>query len=172
MGTTISDIEHLVGTRITALLGADLLRNYDVRIDLEKGELELSEADLALPAPVIAVEDFQGVPIVPVRVDGRDERFFFDTAAKLSYLDATLAAGWTPTGTDTDFLPGFGEFTVETGTKQIELTGRALVVRFATLPPLLEASLGLAGVRGIIGSAACEESVVTLSMRRRSISFG
>ncbi|TVQ24662.1 MAG: VWA domain-containing protein [Spirochaetaceae bacterium] len=172
MGTTISDIEHLVGTRITALLGADLLGNYDVRIDLDKGELELSEAVLALPPPVIRVEDFQGVPIVPVGVDGRDERFFFDTAAKLSYLDATLAAGWTPIGSDTDFFPGFGEFTAETGTKQIEVAGRALVVRFATLPPLLEASLGLAGVRGILGSALSEESVVTLSLRRRSVSFG
>ena len=172
LGTTISEIEDLVGTRITALLGADVLQNYDVRIDLEKGELELSEADLALPPPIIRIENFHGVPIVPVRVDGRDERFFFDTAAKLSYLHATLAAGWTPAGTDTDFFPGFGEFTVQTGTKQIELGGRARALRFATLPPLLELSLGLAGVRGVLGSALCEGSVVTLSIRRRSVSFG
>ena len=171
-GATVTGTGQLVGTRITALLGADVLQRYDARIDLEKGEFELAEGNLPLDSPVIAIDDFQGVPIIAARIGGSDERFFFDTAAKLSYLDSALAAGWTPAGVDTDFFPGFGEFTVETGTKRIELGGHRLDLRFATLPPLLEASLALAGVRGVLGSAVCEGSVVTLSMRRRSVSFG
>ena len=172
MGTTVSDIEQLVGTRITTLLGADVLSRYDVRIDLESGAFELAEGELPLHPPVIRIDDFQGVPIVRARIDGREERFFVDTAAKLSYIHSTLSSHWTPAGTDTDFFAGFGEFTVETGSEQIEVGGRDRQVRFATLPPLLEASLALAGVRGILGSALCEESALTLSSRRRSIAFG
>ena len=153
-GTTVAGIGQLVGTRISALLGADVLCHFDIRINLETGEFELANGDLLLDSTTIALDDFQGVPIVTVRMNGRDERFFFDTAAKLSYLHSTLAADWTPAGVDTDFFPGFGEFTVETGAKRIEFGGRSMDLRFATLPPLLEAL------------------VVTLSMRRRAVLFG
>lgn len=171
MGTTIADIADLVGVRVSVLLGADILARHDVRIDLDRGELEIAEGELPLPAPQIAVESFQGVPIIAAAIDGRQERFFFDTGARISYLHSSLAAGWRPDGTERDLLPGFGWFTVDVGIKTVAVGGREFAARFGTLPALLEASLMLAGVRGILGSVSCEGWEVTLASRRGLISF-
>ena len=170
MGASITDIGRLVGTMVSIVLGADVLDRCDLRVDLDRGEFQISAGELPLQPLVIVMEAYQGVPIVTARVDGRDERFFLDTGAKLSYLHSSLADGWAPAGTDTDFFLGFGEFTADTGTKTIELGGRTRTFRFATLPQILEASLGLAGVRGILGSALCEGSVLTIAARRGLVS--
>lgn len=171
-GATIDSLGSLVGTRITVLLGADILSRYDMRIDLDAGTVQFSSSELRLGAEPLPVGFFQGVPIVEARMDGAAERFFFDTGAKLSYLHSSRVQGLPPVGTDRDFFPGFGEFEVKVVERDIALVNLRRRLRFATLPRLLEMSLLLAGVTGILGSALCEGSPVVYAPRRGLLSIG
>jgi hypothetical protein len=171
-GATIDSIGSLVGTRITVLLGADIMAGYDVRIDLDAGEIEFSRSELQVGPDALQVEFFQGVPIVSGSIGGTAQRFFFDTGAKLSYLHSSLAGSLQPVGSDRDFLPGFGEFVVNVVEQAVVLGRREHRLRFGTLPQLLEMSLQLAGVQGILGSALCEGAVVAYAPRRRLLSIG
>jgi hypothetical protein len=171
-GATVDSIGSLVGTRITVLLGADIMARYDVRIDLDAGEIEFTEDELLVGPGALQLEFFQGVPIVAATVGGTVQRFFFDTGAKLSYLHSSLAGSLQPVGSDRDFLPGFGEFVVNIVEQAVVLGTREHRLRFGTLPQMLEMALLLARVNGILGSALCEGAVVVYAPRRRLLSIG
>jgi hypothetical protein len=170
MGTTVAEISRLIGTRISALLGADILNRVDFRIDLDEGKLTVTEGTMDFGGTTIPTESIQGVPVIRARLGQEEARWFFDTGAKLSYLHSSLAGNYPVVGRDTDFFPGFGEFQTEVREARVRIGGRGYDVRFGTLPPALEAALLLAGVRGIIGSALCEGNVVGVSGRRNLIS--
>lgn len=171
-GATVDAIGRLVGTKISVLLGADLLSHYDTRIDLDRGRIEFSEDKFPLGPDPLTLDFFQGVPIVEGRLDGTAERFFFDTGAKLSYLHSSLARGLAAVGKDRDFFPGFGEFEAEVVEREVELGSRRLRLRFGMLPQMLELALQLAGVKGIFGSALCEGATVVYAPRRKLLSIG
>jgi|GEM_PF-290134 len=170
MGTTVEEISRLIGTRISVLVGADILNRFDFRIDLDEGELAVTEETMNFRGPTIPTESFQGVPVIPVRFDQRNTRCFFDTGAKLSYIHSSLAGLYPEVGRDTDFFPGFGEFQTDVRDAQVRIGDREYTIRFGTLPSALEAALPLAGVKGIIGSVLCEGNVVGVSGRRNIIS--
>jgi hypothetical protein len=171
-GATVDGIGSLVGTLITVLLGSDIMARYDLRIDLDAGEIEFSEVELQVGPDALQLDFFQWVPIVAATVGGTTQRFFFDTGAKLSYLHSSLAGSLKPVGSDRDFLPGFGEFVVNVVEQAVVLGTRECRLRFGTLPRLLEMSLLLAGVQGILGSALCDGAVVVYAPRRRLLSIG
>jgi len=169
MGTTVTEIGRLIATRISALLGADILNRIDFRIDLDESKFTVTDGTLDFGGTTIPTESFQGVPIIRARFDHGEEKCFFDTGAILSYLHSSLAGSYPVVGTDTDFFPGFGKFQTEVRKSRVKIGGRGYNIRFGTLPPILEAGLLLAGVKGIIGSALCEGNVVGVSGRRNLI---
>ena len=170
MGKSVGEISRLIGTRISVLLGADILNRFDFRIDLDRGELTVSEETMNFRGPTIPTETFQGVPIIRAQFNQEEARCFFDTGAKLSYLHSSLAGNYPAVGRDTDFFPGFGEFQTEVREARVRIGGRGYTIRFGTLPSDLEGGLLLAGVKGIIGSALCVGNIVGVSGRRNLIS--
>ena len=169
-GASVDDIGRLVGNRITVLLGSDAMNRFDVR--LEGGTVSFAEGEMPLAGNPLPLDFFQGVPVVTATVCGGNERFFFDTGAKLSYLHSALVRGLPTVDTDRDFLLGFGEFDVNVFEQAFLLGGRQYRLRCASLPPLLETALTLANVKGILGSALCEGGPVVYAPRRRLLSLG
>lgn len=169
MGATVNEIGRLIATRISALLGMDILNRLDLRIDLDDGKFTVTEGTMNFGGTNIPTGSFQGVPIIRVGFGHGEEKCFFDTGAKLSYLHSSLAGSYPVVGADTDFFPGFGEFRTEVRKARVKIGGRGYNIRFGTLPPILEAGLLLAGVKGIIGSVLCEGNVVGVSGRRNLI---
>jgi hypothetical protein len=55
-----------------------------------------------------------GVPNVTVRVGSNHFRMFFDTGARISYLQDDSIAEFPPAGNVTDFYPGVGQFNTST----------------------------------------------------------
>ncbi len=165
-GTTVDQIGDLVGTRITVLMGADILSRYDMRLHLDGGTVTFTTDSLPIGRRAAHLDFFTGVPIVEVEVGGRPRRLFFDTGAKLSYLHSSLTADLPKVGREQDFFPGFGEFAVELAEQPVGLCERVLSLRFGSLPMLLEIALLLAGVEGILGSAVFEGARVTYAPRR------
>jgi Ca-activated chloride channel family protein len=170
-GTTVDQVGDLVGTRITVLMGADILSRYDMRLHLEGGTVTFTTDSLPIGRRAAHLDFFTGVPIVEVEVGGRPRRLFFDTGAKLSYLHSSLTADLPKVGREQDFFPGFGEFEVELVEQRVALCEQAFPLRFGSLPMLLETALLLAGVEGILGSAVFEGARVTYAPRRKLLAI-
>lgn len=165
MGLSVAGLCDLVGTPFDVLLGADVLGQYDVVFDVRGGSVGFSEAPQEMPADALVLEDVMGVPVVEVRVGGEAIRAFFDTGAKLSYLDAAAAGAFPEAGTAEDFHPLMGRFTTATRDVPMQLGAQRAVVRCGTLPELLQVTLMLCGVRGILGTCVLERCRAVLACR-------
>jgi hypothetical protein len=142
-----------------------------MRLNLDGGTVTFTTDTMPIGRHAAHLEFFTGVPIVEVEVGGRPRRLFFDTGAKLSYLHSSLTADLTKVGSEQDFFPGFGEFTVDLVEQRVALCGQVFQLRFGSLPMLLETALLLAGVEGILGSAVFEGARVTYAPRRKLLAI-
>ena len=171
MGVSPESLSTSVGTPIDALVGADILNRYDMLIDPTTVTLHVSEDDLPLNGQAQELEDFMGIPIVDVAVGEDKVRMFFDTGAKLSYLDAGRTDAFESVGTETDFYPGMGEFSTKVYDIPIMLAGETIVLRFGNLPELLQMTLMMAATGGILGTAILRTHRVTFAPRRRVLTL-
>ena len=71
-----------------------------------------------------------------------------------------------PSGDVTDFYPGFGEFTTATSYVDVALDSIGLSERVGTLPELIEMTLQMAGVDGILSGEMLSRGTVGLFVRR------
>ena len=99
----------------------------------------------------LPTDSFMGIPVVSISVNGRDVKAFVDTGAKISYLNPDLLAGLPVEETVHDFYPGVGEFDVDVSSASCVLNGLPLKARFGRLPVLLQMTLMMGGVDGILG---------------------
>jgi hypothetical protein len=141
----------------SGLIGVDLLNDYDVLFDQPGGQLLLAESDLMekeMPDAVVRIElgFIMGIPTVGIEVGGRSVRVFVDTGAQLSYMQDEMTIGFPEDGVQSDFYPGFGSFQTMTRRVEIAIGREVFVLRCGQLPPLLGATLLMAGAAGIIGN--------------------
>src|SRR5688572_22381150 len=64
MGISPESLSTSVGTTINALIGADILNQYDVLIDQTTHTLSMSEDELPLSGPSLELDNFMGIPII------------------------------------------------------------------------------------------------------------
>ena len=55
---------------------------------------------------IIPVTSVMGIPVIGVKIEGKDRQVFFDTGAQLSYADPDLMNGKDANGEMEDFYPG------------------------------------------------------------------
>ncbi len=162
-----------IGTEIDALIGVDILNQYDVRIDSRSSTIKVCDGELPLEGQPLEHGQFMGIPILDVGVasGGAPVRVFFDTGARLSYLEPSLARQFPAAAREQDFYPGLGRFTTQThqatltiGTERVSLVAGILPTE---LTPLLEK----ASTSGILGTAILETHGVCYAPRRGSMSL-
>lgn len=171
MGQSISTISDLIGTGVNALIGSDILTRFDTFIDIEKGELTLSNKPLEIGGESLNLNYFMNIPSFNAEIEGESYKFLFDTGAVLSYINNNIAEKYEVTGEDTDFYPGFGKFKTETRRINTKIGSKEIPFTFGTLPEILELSFGLTGADGIIGSEIFEHYNVVISKSMRRITF-
>jgi hypothetical protein len=171
MGISPESLGMNVGTSIDALVGADILNRYDIFIDPTTHTLDVSENELTLNGQSLELGDVMGIPIVEVMVGENKVRMFFDTGAKLSYLDPERTSAFESIGSETDFYPGVGDFSTNVYDVPIMLAGEKVVLRVGNLPALLQMSLMMADIGGILGTAILRTHKVTFALRRRTLSL-
>lgn len=151
LGFTVEKLSEFVGTKIDVLLGADTLSNYSTLINASKNKITFSKDKLELNGEQFSFETFMGIPIINFVFNGNHYRAFLDTGAALSYIKSSLVSGLISNGNKSDFYPGFGQFTTNTYLATIQVSNKSLNVVFGNLPSILETTLLMAGVDGIIG---------------------
>jgi hypothetical protein len=172
LGFDIPQLTRLVGTRIDALLGSDLLGRIRFLVDRPAGRVVFAREPLELRGTIVPVDALLGVPIVEFRIGERVARAFLDTGARLSYVGPEATSAGRPAGKATDYYPGFGEFTTEVFRIPIEIAGRVLEITCGTLPELLQMALRMAGTEWILGSELFRDGPVGFDMVDGRLVFG
>ena len=149
--TTEQLSEHL-GTRIDVLLGADLLARFAVAIDAETGRVVFGEDRGPHCGRVVPLETIGGIPVVEVGLAGRALRTLFHTGATVSCLHGADMRPYPFVGIARDFYPGQGEFATELRCVPLTFGDQAVGLTCGMLPPILDRSLLLAGLHGIVGT--------------------
>jgi len=171
MGISPATLSKSVGTPINALVGADILNRYDIFIDPIAQRFTLTEDELPLAGTALGLDSFMGIPIVEARVGKDTVRMFFDTGAKLSYLDPERTNSFPSVGTESDFYPGVGDFSTNAYDIPIVLATENIVLRVGNLPELLQMTLMMADTSGILGTAILRTHKVTFAPRRRAMTL-
>jgi hypothetical protein len=166
LGLNAATLSQFVGVPCMGLLGADVLSQFDHIFDTAGGQLSVSTAELSHSGQSVRLEEFMGIPIVTVRIGGKDYRMFFDTGAQISYFQDDSLMEFPFAGNVTDFYPGVGQF--ETGTYEVpvSLGGVTFTLRCGMLPGLLGMTLMMANTKGIVGNTILANRTVGYFPRR------
>jgi hypothetical protein len=169
MGLTTAKLSEYVGHPTVGIMGADVFNEFDILLDVPKGQVSFTEAQLTLDGAVIRTDACMGIPIIQATIDGTDRRMFFDTGAQISYFQGESLTSFPGAGTITDFYPGFGQFQTKTYQVDIILGNECYRLRCGSLPPPLGMTLMLANTDGIIGNEILQNRKSGFLPRRRQL---
>lgn len=144
------ELSGYVGVNVDGLIGMNLLARHMIVFDDDKmfvDECPIPDHDFTL----LESDSFMGIPIVSIRIAGQNVKMFLDSGAKLSYLDADYLKSFPVDETLPDFYPGIGRFTVDVSAVPCEIAGFHVPEKFGRLPSILQATLMIGGVHGILG---------------------
>jgi len=171
MGVTVFEISKMLGLEITTLLGADILSNYNILFDYQSKVIQFSEQEIDIKGIQQDILNFMGIPIVKMKVDNQDLKFFLDTGAKLSYLSDRFTSNYVSTGKEKDFYPGVGEFQTECFEIHTFIGDHEFVVKYGNIPPFLQLTLMLGGADGIIGFDFFDNFKVLLDLKNNRLKY-
>jgi hypothetical protein len=169
LGKAADELPGTIGVRIDVLMGVDILNRYDMLIDPVRQVLVFSDEELDVEGEALPIEQSMGVPIVTADVDGRRMKMFFDTGAKVSYVDEETAKAYPQVGTAQDFYVTVGPFQTAIHRIPITLGSWSFDLDFGILPPSLQNALLVAGTQGILGTAILVHFMVAYMPRRKRI---
>lgn len=173
-GADIAGLSKLLGFKIDILLGCDCLNKYDVEIETKKKTIAFHDAPKSLTGAIAdIVDDYNGIPIVQVKIDAKATRMYFDTGARLSYIESTLTSKFKAIREVKDFHPSVGRFQTMTYEVPAIIHKDKVNLTCGVLPASIEKSLlGMAdNVHGILGSEIFDKYSVIYAPRRRKICF-
>ena len=169
LGKAADELPGPISVRIDVLVGVDILNRYDLLIDPVRKELVFSDDELDLEGEQLSIEQVMGVPIVTADVGGTRLKMFFDTGAKVSYVDEKTADAYPRVGTAQDYYMTVGPFQTAIHRIPMMLGSLTIVLGCGTLPQSLQFSLAAAGAAGIVGNEILVNFMVAYLPRRERI---
>ncbi len=171
MGLTVTKLSDMLGTKITTLIGVDILMDYKILLDYQNQVIGFNKQEIDIDGTQADISNFMGIPIIKLTVDNQVLKFFLDTGAKLSYLSDSLTSNYESVGTDEDFYPGVGKFQTECFEIPTVFGDKEFVVKYGNLPTLLQKTLMLSGTDGIIGFDFFNNFKVVLDLKNNKIKY-
>jgi len=168
LGVTPDYLSEHIGTPIEGLIGADILRCFTVSIYSAERLVQFGgaspEGNIAIP-----LQNFMGIPIITMEINGRVMRALFDTGAPMSYLLPEVLEGMKPEGRHEDFYPLLGHFLTDVHNLDVNIGGERRRLRFGELPEELHPLLTSIGgnVLGILGTGLLRHFAVSLSLNEQ-----
>jgi hypothetical protein len=165
---TAESIGQYLGTRIDAVIGGDVLAQFECLIDLGRGRVVFSHGSLGCDGVSLRTPLRLDVPSAEVRSGACHGIAFLDTGARLSYMDPAAVSG-RPVGREKDFFPLVGEFETDVYEAEIELAGLRFRAKFGLLPALLQQSMAALGAQWVIGSEVLQQFPLVLDLQHHRI---
>lgn len=147
----LDDLGELLGLPVDGLIGADLLLDNTMLLDINRGVIEWPSAES--PAAVgIPMAQISRVPVAKVPTpDGGIIQCAVDTGASQTFVCAEYAGDTQPIGTIDDFYPGLGPFEAQLIPLRCAVGGDTHEIEAAVLPEALGGLMTMFGIEGIIG---------------------
>jgi hypothetical protein len=167
-GVTAESIGRSLGTTIDAVIGGDIVRQFECLIDLGRGRVVFSRGSLGCDGVSLRTPLRLNVPTAEITFGARQGVALLDTGARLSYMDPAAVSG-RRVGREKDFLPLVGEFETDVYEVEIELAGLRLRGRFGVLPQRLQQSMAALGAQWVIGSELLQQFPLLLDLQHHRI---
>ena len=171
MGLTVSKISEMLETEISTLLGTDILSDYKILFDYRNELIVFDKQEIVFDGMEITISDFMGIPIIEMSIEGRELKFFLDTGAKLSYLPDSITSNYESIDTDEDFYPGVGKFETDCYEILTSFGDKNFMVKYGNLPTLLQTTLMIGGVDGIIGYDFFNNFKIVLDLKNNKLKY-
>ena len=153
IGVNVDALSEESGLNVTGLLGMDIMNKYDnVLFDYRNSQIivnddRIDESNMImLPSGSI-----MGIPYTDISIEGRNARVFVDTGAPISYISDNYTNGLTSKDRLHDYNPALGEFWTEIYDVRVGIGADTHVMPFGNLSNLIQMSLSMVGIDGIIG---------------------
>lgn len=166
MGLTAAKLSEYVGHTISGLVGADVLKNFDILIDSVTERVSFTDMQMELSGEILKLKFFMGIPVIEASIEGAARRMFFDTGAQISYFQSDTLTTFPAAGRVTDFYPGIGQFQTETYLVDVSLGNVRYALRCGILPGLLGNLLRMANTEGVIGNEILKNRRIGFFPRR------
>ncbi|HVE42055.1 MAG TPA: VWA domain-containing protein [Planctomycetota bacterium] len=150
----------------TGILGADILNQYEVVLDIRTRALVLAESPIPISGKVIPADFKSGLPILSAQAGGTTLGVLLRTGSRISFLKAGLADGGKIVGREKGVIPGFGDYDTELREVELLLGGIPYRLVMGTLPPALEDRLSSIGAAGILGADVFASRKLWMSARQ------
>lgn len=185
MGMLDADtLSRYIGTRLDGLIGMDILGRNRLTFVWDKifvehvigengNDNQMYSSYPLRDSSVITLdtETFMGIPVVRANVNKQSVRMFVDSGAKISYLNSKYLVNIPIEESLHDFYPGVGEFDVDVSSVWCDLNGWPFQAKFGRLPPILQMTLMLGGVDGILGHDLFSSYTIRIDCGGTSVSF-
>jgi hypothetical protein len=161
---TVESINEISGLNINGLIGMNILQHFDIRItdvSITFSDHVLTCSDAAIRLPI--VETVMAIPIINLQIANKIRRVYFDTGARLSYLNDDILLAYTPTGEMKDFHPSLGRFSTNTYQVDVTIGKHEQMHTFGSLPSQLRCMLDMSEVKGIVGTELLKNYTIILS---------
>lgn len=168
----IDGFSELLGFDIDILLGCDCLNKFDIEINAKKKTITFNDGEQVLLGNIMNTNDIHGIQVVQVKIDDTPIRMYFDTGAKISYIEKRLSNKFTPMEEVEDFYPGLGKFKTMTYKVPIGFEDSKINLTCGVLPEKIEHLMRITlNVDGILGSEVFSKFLVLYAPRRKKICF-
>ncbi len=161
-----AEVSRKVGEPVAGILGADILSQFDVLMDVRRGILALDENTMPWPGKVIPADFRSGVPVLSVVIGGAPARLVLGTGTKHSFLKEKLAAHGDPVGKAVETLLGLADVEMDLRQVVILLGGASLAVRAGSPLPTLECLRVVPDLDGTLGAEFVLSKRVAFSARQ------
>lgn len=170
---TTRDFSRQLGARFSVFLGSNILSEFDFIIDLANQKIIFSRGPLQIPGEEIrTVNRYQCPPAVQCRLNEQKIILGIDSGAKISFLNTEYVTNYESIGTETDYFPGFGEFSSEVYLIPIQIGNQEYCFKFGTVPRILEYGHGHSDIVGVIGTELFEQGPVCFSNKKNTLTLG
>lgn len=148
---------------ITRLIGTDELVKTRILLDCVNGEYIQDPSPLS--GETFPLRPRLGVFEIALSCNGQEHHACLDTGAKLSYATADAVTGLEPIGTEQDFYPLLGNYSVPVYELSIQVGSRTITGRFGVLPETLSGLTAMLGLSGwILGADFFRDRAIMLDL--------
>lgn len=170
--TDIPTLQRWIHPKITTMLGMDIMSRCSVFFDLAGGMIRFDEVKPChLFSQPFGIKTVMAIPVLKAIVNGHKIDVFLESAAKVSYLRNTLIGDREPSGVQSDFFPGYGNFDTKTWKLPTSVEAKDCEVEYGVLPARLSPLLEGARPQGILGIDFLRQFRVCLDVRNRQMTI-
>ena len=92
LGTNINGLSESIGTTIDALVGGNILKHHQFKIDFNYQSFRIGNSISSENSNSINIDLFMDIPIIDIMINEESIRAFLDTGAKLSYINSNYVS--------------------------------------------------------------------------------